>query len=343
MQKNLWFRLLIPLLLTAMACNLPPSPDVTQTPTPTGSEPTEEAAAEAPPIEGMSATEEEEDEDEEAAQAPSPTDTSKPPAATPPSAAPSETLPTDTPAAEHIQSFTISPELIDPGESVLLAWETTGDSANLCELWSTGQLGDCWEVPTTGSEVVTVDGSKRNTASYHLYVTVGEETEQAWVTVAITCPDTWFFDNGPTSCPYAAETSYGVYEHFEHGLMIWVQSRGTIYIFYSDNQRPFYELQPDPWELGKPESDPTIEPPDEFYQPVRGFGLLWRNDEDLISNNVRERLGWATEPEQGFDTTIQCDSAPKYSTCYLSGPDGVIELLPEKSGWSIWTGPTATP
>jgi hypothetical protein len=80
-----------------------------------------------------------------------------------------------------------------------------------------------------------------------------------------------------------------------------VQSKGTIYIFYTDGQRPFYELQPDPWEPGKPESDPTIDVPDGFYQPVRGFGLLWRNDEGLISNNVRERLGWAIEPEQGFD------------------------------------------
>ncbi len=332
MQKNLWLRLMIPLLLAAMACNLPS--DAAETPKPTSPDPTEEAPTETPLTSDTTPTEEEATADHP----PVSTNASSPP----PNNSPPTTAPTATSAAEHIQSFTISPELIDPGESVLLAWESSGDSANLCELMSTGQLGDCWEVPLTGSEVVTVDESKRNFANYYLFVTVGEETEQAGVMASITCPDSWFFANGPTDCPYPAETSYGVYQHFEHGVMIWMQENSRIYVFYDDGQRPFYEVQSDPWQPGDPEDDPTLEVPDGFYQPVRGFGYLWRNDEELISNNVRERLGWATESEQGFDTAVQCNTAIKYSTCYLQGPDGVIEMLPERSGWSIWTGPTET-
>ena len=206
-------------------------------------------------------------------------------------------------------------------------------------MWSTGQLGDCWEVPLTGSEVVTVDESRRNTVSYHLYVTVGEETEQATVSAAITCPDTWFFENGPDICPYEAETSYGVYERFEHGLMVWVESSDMIYIFFNNREPwPPYTIHPDPWGPGKTESDPSINPPAGMYQPVRGFGMLWRNDGDFEFDNFRERLGWATEMEKTFEVTIQCDTAEYDNTCYMSGPDSVIEMLPGRSGWSGWVG-----
>ena len=72
--------------------------------------------------------------------------------------------------------------------------------------------------------------------------------------------------------------------------------------------------------------------------------MLWRNDGDFEFDNFRERLGWATEPEKAYEVTIQCDTAPYDNTCYISGPDGIIEMLPGRSGWSGWTGPaTATP
>jgi hypothetical protein len=41
-------------------------------------------------------------------------------------------------------------------------------------------------------------------------------------------------------------------------------------------------------------------PPPGLYQPIRGFGKLWRTHPE-----VRDRLGWATAPEQGFYTQWQ--------------------------------------
>ncbi len=36
---------------------------------------------------------------------------------------------------------------------------------------------------------------------------------------------------------------------------------------------------------------------------------------------------------------VQCNSAPKYITCYVSGPGGLVYVLePEGSGWSVWAG-----
>jgi hypothetical protein len=62
----------------------------------------------------------------------------------------------------------------------------------------------------------------------------------------------------------------------------------------------------------------------------RGLGFV---------GNVRDRLGWATGPEFALSTAYQCNSAPKYNTCYLQGPDGVIVLEPERSAWQLYTGP----
>ena len=52
--------------------------------------------------------------------------------------------------------------------------------------------------------------------------------------------------------------------------------------------------------MDMPDADPDIEPPDGLVQPVRGFGWVWRN-----GSEVRERLGWATEPEKGHDSPVQ--------------------------------------
>ena len=70
-------------------------------------------------------------------------------------------------------------------------------------------------------------------------------------------------------------------------------------------------------------------PPPGYYQPVRGFGLVWREQP-----NVRDRLGWALAPEAGFETAVQHTSYPKYNHTYLRALDGnVWWLWPEHSGW----------
>jgi len=70
-------------------------------------------------------------------------------------------------------------------------------------------------------------------------------------------------------------------------------------------------------------------PPPGLYQPVRGFGLVWRQ-----YSQVRSRLGWAVDEETGFSTTIQRTTRYKYNSIYLRALDGnVWHLEPELSGW----------
>jgi hypothetical protein len=85
----------------------------------------------------------------------------------------------------------------------------------------------------------------------------------------------------------------------------------------------------DDWNEGDPEDDPTLTPPDGLYQPVRGFGLVWRT-----YSEVRDRLGWAVDQEVGFDTVIQMTTRYKYNSTYIQALDGnVWHLQPELSGW----------
>jgi hypothetical protein len=78
-----------------------------------------------------------------------------------------------------------------------------------------------------------------------------------------------------------------------------------------------------------PESDPSIEPPPGRYQPIRGFGMVWREQP-----GVRDRLGWAVEPETGYETAIQRTSYVRYNHTYIRARDGgVWRLGPERSEW----------
>lgn len=274
---------------------------------------------------------------------PLPTSTRPPRTSAPPASdTPFPTTPTIVPGT-LIRSLTASPQEINPGDAVTISWETVGDRASLCTIMPTSVFGTCEAVPLVGSRQFTTDPGVRNFVTYWLGAWRGDLLESATVTVLVRCPDTWFFPNPPGDCPAtSALVTSGAAQRFERGLMIWLPPRDMIFVLFTDTSGSAYLMLTDNWQEGMPESDPAIVPPAGYYQPVRGFGLVWREPDGVIYN-VRSRLGWATAPEFQFSTAYQCNSAPRYTTCYLQGPDGVIVLLPERSGWTIWTGPTPGP
>lgn len=258
----------------------------------------------------------------------------------PPPSTPGESTPPPTSVSfQYIQSFTADPMEINPGQPITLSWETTGDSVTLWRLAATGQLSEWWDVEQSGSKVVETSERDRNAVRYMLFVTSGEVQEQAMVTINVRCTAEWFFSPEPDICPLeAAVTSDAAYQPFERGYMFWLGVRDRIYaLVQRDVSREYYAFT-DPWEPGLPESDPNITPPPGYVQPVRGFGMVWRGEIDLTAN-LRELLGWGTQPEAGYPARFQCDSPPKYVTCYLSGPGGQVWVLePEGSGWHVLEG-----
>jgi len=79
--------------------------------------------------------------------------------------------------------------------------------------------------------------------------------------------------------------------------MIWLESADSIYVFYNDQRWIRFD---DLWDENQITSDPEIIPPADRFQPIRGFGKIWREN-----RTVRDRLGWALGPELGFTATTQ--------------------------------------
>jgi serine/threonine protein kinase len=89
----------------------------------------------------------------------------------------------------------------------------------------------------------------------------------------------------------------GAWEPFEGGQMLWREDLRRIYVLH---QAGAWRVYDDNWREGDLVWDTDLVPPAGLYQPVRGFGLAWREEAD-----VRDALGWATAEESSFDATFQ--------------------------------------
>jgi hypothetical protein len=86
---------------------------------------------------------------------------------------------------------------------------------------------------------------------------------------------------------------------FEGGRMFWLEPSLEIWVIIEGGQWMVY---PDTFQEGQPEYDPELTPPAGLQQPIRGFGKVWREHED-----VREGLGWAKDVEYGYSTAYRYD------------------------------------
>ncbi|MCP5101461.1 MAG: hypothetical protein GY943_38435 [Chloroflexi bacterium] len=233
----------------------------------------------------------------------------------------------------QIISFIASKETTDPGDTIELSWKTAhATQVTLYHLMSSGQLGSFWTVDATGTMTYPIPDTTRNFDRFLMYAS--NDTHgwvSAQVTIILNCPYPWFFANHPNICAQdVAIVSAAAMQQFEHGLMIWVGQEERIYILYDDVEYTTrWDIIRDEWEDGDPIDDPSIVPPTGYYQPIRGFGLVWRE-----LPLVRDRLGWAVAGEEAFITAVQRTSYSKYNEIYIKTPDGKIwRLLPERSGW----------
>lgn len=89
---------------------------------------------------------------------------------------------------------------------------------------------------------------------------------------------------------------------FERGAMFWWSS-GEIIAQASqpfNGQPDVYWRVQDLWNESLPPDDPNMVAPDGLIQPIRGFGLAWRTQDQ-----IRSAIGWATGQEEGYTGTIQ--------------------------------------
>ena len=89
---------------------------------------------------------------------------------------------------------------------------------------------------------------------------------------------------------------------FDHGIMLWVQDTGTIYVMIDPSgQRRggTVETYQDQWHEGLADTDPHMLVPPGRAQPTRGFGYLWRTNA-----HVKDILGWPLVPATGYTVLI---------------------------------------
>jgi len=246
----------------------------------------------------------------------------------------------------QIISFTASTEEADPGDTITLSWKAVGRYAKITQHYesSTSQ-----NVPLEGTLNVAIEERMRTRIGFTLEAGVGQNAIEKTVFVSIRCPDAWFFEGGPDGCPSTAVASRAAAQYFEHGFMIWVESHeyfpeGAIHFFVDHSVAGtggYHGEVADDWKSSMPESDPGLVPPSGLYQPIRGFGLLWREGAESFSNHdpIRDVLGWALAPEYAFDTIYQCEPCTlvdRYNSCFLRGPDGKIIEYAWFKGWSVY-------
>ena len=154
------------------------------------------------------------------------------------------------------------------------------------------------------------------------------------------CDSNWFFiEPDPGSCPlYPPNASPGVYQEFQNGVMIWVGSQDAIYVMFNDLSVPRWQVFRDFFNEGMAEESPAyFTPPNAaLWQPRRGFGLLWRDNQVL-----RNRVGWATQQwEQPYSVQVQtADNA----SIFLSTPStNVIVLFPNGQNWNRYATTTSS-
>jgi hypothetical protein len=250
----------------------------------------------------------------------------EPPTAEGPTATP---VTQETPPTPAILSFTADRTAIVQGESVDLTWRATGGTeAHIC--WVTHEaIMACVPGPVDpdgGTETVTPTAPGRpGVADIVLTVKNSAGAAEAHVDVTIACAedplpalaDQQLFRN----CPSGTVVGNAAYQAFGGGDMIWLEGNSTIYVLYANGR---YESYADDFQEGDPESDPSITPPEGLLQPVRGFGLVWRT-----YPAVRDGLGWALAPEEGFQGWSQSYSGlgMHNSGTFLRSTDGSVVLL----------------
>jgi len=148
--------------------------------------------------------------------------------------------------------------------------------------------------PTQIVLVVTATPESQQTEALTSTSEVQQVTEEPTATLPSTTPKaTATLDPFPTPTLSQIQVAEQV---FERGRLMWIQPRKQIWVMVDDGTgKGTWSVFEDTFQDGETEFDPSLVPPEGMYQPERGFGKLWRENQ-----TVNEALGWGVTPEFGY-------------------------------------------
>lgn len=245
--------------------------------------------------------------------------------------------PTSASATLAIQSFTADTKDVGGVKQFTFNWKSTGGTRARIISGATQRFPEAWDVQPSGTFVIGLKVLIYPNPTMTLIVFDGKGNQVSRsIQVAWACPFTYFFAPVPATCPQSTPApTPAAEESFQAGRMVWLKEMRTgdttvvpsaIFVLYNDGRSERY---PDLWNEGMPASDPALVPPAGLFQPVRGFGKVWRENA-----TVRAKLGWATANEKGFDSVWQPqmrESLPSMGNLRML--DGsVIEIASDQAG-----------
>jgi hypothetical protein len=242
-------------------------------------------------------------------------------------------------------SFTVTPtSTFALGQNLSISWQARSEIAEICGIIEVGPT-DCRAVPQSGKMTFVTSNASVVYYALALRATTGVRSTLSMIRVRLCADSTqWFFDDGPPRCPQPVNSSRAAAQNFEHGTMIWLPKPDTLFALYDGSEQTFEMLSaPYTFKPGAAQSNRVGGAPKDLFEPINGFGQLWRGEFVGPSPSVRQRLGWATAPEFNFDTTYQCLIAgTRLWSCYLRDPLGhVMWLRPDSTAqvnfvWSVY-------
>jgi hypothetical protein len=271
--------------------------------------------------------------------------------------------PVATPAAgPEVASFSVVPTTTqNVGDVLNMRWEASGERAEICPTSGQGPVENrCQPVePTGGAWQFVTDEAAMAYTGFMLRVWAGASFKPAFVDVHLQCQNlrSWFFGGQgepapPASCPEAAAAiSNAAGQEFEHGFMVWREDVDDFYVFYEGPDAAGFQTYDwilEPQASLKPGASPDNRtgetPPPGLYEPMSGFGMIWRGEVEGVRPEVRELLGWATAPEFEYETAYQCRTPtyPRMWDCFLRDPqEQILDLHPDSTAqvrflWVEW-------
>jgi len=221
-----------------------------------------------------------------------------------------------------ISSFRANAEVVTNEEGVTFTWAAEGSEAYLYPCPTEPHAGcprpfNAMQVPL--AHTVTIRGFQyAERITYRLEVVDGDAAVTQDVIVRIVCATEWLAPVvGAERCAQIpAQPVYAAWEPFEGGIMLWFADTRQIYVLFNEGRR--VQTFADPY-TNQP--DPTMTPPLFRNVPVRGFGQIW-----LQLGGPDGSLGWAREPEFGFDSARQPAGSQSYTT-YIQGPGQTVYAI----------------
>jgi hypothetical protein len=242
------------------------------------------------------------------------------------------------PNAPRIDFFTSDPLSVAPGAEVTLFWSTRNvDSAVIYRLDRDGVRSQVYNISSDGNLAITTSRSERGTLRFALAVGEGADYLEQEISIALECPDLWFFSPAPLDCATGPAIPTRIVDiELERGRMLYIEETDKIYALFNDGL-----TEQATWLSFDNRFDPELHPsrdenaPPEWIQPIDELGFVWRGDSD-----VRNRLGLGLRESVDYEGLIQTAPASRgQEVLYISASTGVVlQIIPGNEVWQIIGG-----